>query len=217
MIMNNKHRIPRVLVICAIDITVKVLVSAQIRGLEKAGYLVDLVCSKGPYSDGLREDGFRLINIEILRRFHPIFNLLSIFRLYCLIKQERYDIVHVHTPVAAVLGRIAAKLARTPIIIYTAHGFYFHENMPKIERRFYILLERFCGLLTDHILLQSEEDRITAITERIIDRTKVTTIGNGVDITLFDKPRLRKPENIERVKIQYGIPRTNTATCPHYS
>ena len=34
-----------------------------------------------------------------------------------------FDIVHVHTPIAGLIGRIAAYFARVPLVIYTAHGF----------------------------------------------------------------------------------------------
>ena len=76
-----------------------------------------------------------------------------------LFKQIKPDIVHVHTPVAGVLGRIAAKIANVPTIIYTAHGFYFHDGMSKSQYRFYFIVEKLIGrYFTDYIFTQSEED-----------------------------------------------------------
>src|SRR5699024_7404119 len=79
-------------------------------------------------------------------------------------RTEKPDIVHVHTPVAAVLGRIAAKMARVPAIIYTAHGFYFHENMSPKKYKFFYTIEKLCAKwCTDYIFKQSEEDGKLAI------------------------------------------------------
>src|SRR5699024_6749793 len=87
------------------------------------GYELICVCSEGPRVKGLKEEGFDVRTININRKIAPIKNLKSIYKMYKLFRTEKPDIVHVHTPVAAVLGRIAAKMARVPAIIYTAHGF----------------------------------------------------------------------------------------------
>ena len=39
--------------------------------------------------------------------------------------EESFCFVHFHTPVASIVGRIAAKIAKVPYVIYTAHGFHF--------------------------------------------------------------------------------------------
>ena len=76
--------------------------------------------------------------------------------------------MHVHTPVAAVLGRIAAKMAGVPTIIYTAHGFYFHDRMPRHIRIPIVWIEKILGrMMSDMVLTQSAEDAKTAIQEGI--------------------------------------------------
>jgi lipopolysaccharide/colanic/teichoic acid biosynthesis glycosyltransferase/glycosyltransferase involved in cell wall biosynthesis len=100
-------------------------------------------------------------------------------------KEERFDIVHVHTPVAAVLGRVAAWAAGVPIVLYTAHGFYFHEHMHKRVRRLVVWLEKLLCRITDLIFTQSYEDALTAVREAICPEEKVLWIGNGVDIRRF--------------------------------
>ena len=83
----------------------------------------------------LRTRGHIVHKITIERRISPISNLKSLWQLYRLMKKEKFDIVHVHTPVAAALGRVAAWAARVPITLYTAHGCYFHEHMPRLTRQ----------------------------------------------------------------------------------
>jgi len=96
--------------------------------LLEEGYEVIGVCSRGPYTEELRSSGLKVINIKIDRRIKPIANLRTTYQLFRLFRRERPDLVHLHTPMAAALGRIAGKLAGVPRIIYTAHGFYFHQG-----------------------------------------------------------------------------------------
>jgi len=189
--------LPKILEVCAIDITVKNLLLPLINKLEKEGYVVEIACSRGKKAETLERKGyvFRFINID--RKINLVLNIKSIIKLYRIMKRGKYDIVHVHTPVASILGRIAAKLAGVPIIIYTAHGFYFHEGMSCLKYNIILNIEKYLAKhYTDFIFTQSEEDRRTALENNFIDKSKILTIGNGVDVWgEFN------PINIEKNKI----------------
>ena len=62
------------------------------------------------------------------------------YSLYKIFKKEKFDGGHVHTPIAALIGKLAARFAGVPVIIYTVHGFYFHEEMVPLKRYFFIIL-----------------------------------------------------------------------------
>ena len=144
-----------------------------------------MACSDGPMLRRLAGDGIRIYPVHISRSFAPITNLLAVFRLYRLLRSWKFDIVHVHTPVASLVGRLAARLAGVPLILYTAHGFYFHEHMNPRVRSLHIRIERLFGRCTDFLFTQSAEDAATAIAERIMPAAKVESIGNGVVISDF--------------------------------
>lgn len=175
----------KVLQVTAADVTVKKLLLPLIGRLLTDGYQVHIACSDGPYVAELRAQGHAVHTIPIERCISPLSNLKSLWQLYHLMKREQFDVVHVHTPVAAVLGRVAAWAAQVPVIIYTAHGFYFHDDMPKWVRRLIIWVEKLLGYITDVIFTQSQEDAATAVREAICPRDKVLWIGNGVDTTHF--------------------------------
>src|SRR2546430_17696776 len=65
----------------------------------------------------------------------PWAHMRPLFQLYRLTRQGGFAIVNMHSPVAAAVGRLAVWLAQVPVIIYTVHGFYFHDNMPWWKRR----------------------------------------------------------------------------------
>lgn len=176
----------KVLQVTAVDITVKYLLLPLIDRLRKEGYNVQIATSPGRYTEQLRKDGYIINTVDIGRKIRPVANLKAIFALCRLIKKEKFDIVHVHSPLAAMLGRIAAKMAGTAVVIYTAHGFYFHENMTKWKRRCIVWIEKILGrMCTDILLLQSAEDRETAIREGISLPQNAVWISNGVDINKF--------------------------------
>jgi len=188
----------KIIEICAIYVTMHSLLRGLNIGIKAEGYDLICVCSKGKNTKKLRNNGFNVVNLNIDRTINPLFNIISLYNLYKLLKREKPDIVHVHTPVAAVLGRIAAKKAKVPIIIYTAHGFYFHEGMSCLKYNIILKIEKYLAKhYTDFIFTQSEEDRKTALENNFIDKSKILTIGNGADVWgEFN------PINIEKDKIK---------------
>jgi glycosyltransferase involved in cell wall biosynthesis len=72
-----------------------------------------------------------------------------------------------------------------PKIVYTAHGFYFHEGMPWAKRAAFIALEWLAGRVTDVLFTQAQEDADFATRHRLTRAKIVTAIGNGVDSERF--------------------------------
>src|SRR5699024_8054417 len=146
-------------------------------------------------------------------KISPISNLKSIMLMVKLFKMLKPDIVHVHTPIAAVLGRIAAKIANVPTIIYTAHGFYFHEGMsPKSYKRYY-MIEKYIGrFFTDYIFTQSEEDFEVAKKGKFLPNSKKNNylhISNGIDLDSDFNISNIDQNNIRNIRKQHNIQDTD--------
>ena len=156
------------------------------------------VCADDEYVEEIRNDGYRVVTLPITRGMNPIKHLYSIWRLFLFMRKEQFDLVHVHTPVAALLGRIAAWLSRVPLIVYTAHGFYFHAGMSSKKRIFFVGLERLAGRVTDLLFTQSAEDAESAVNESILPAVRVFAIGNGVDVARFNPTILLENNHIRK-------------------
>jgi glycosyltransferase involved in cell wall biosynthesis len=204
----------KILQICAIDRSVESLLLPLILRLAKEGYTVHTACADTGRFSRLRELGLTLWDIPFKRKISPLSNLQSIGSLYQLMKKEKYDMVHVHTPIAAVLGRIAARLVRAPHVLYTAHGYYFHEGMGGGEYLFYHTLEKWCArYLTHYLLLQSREDYELSLSEGFQQQERIIHIGNGVDVTgRFDPERITA-DKILGVKVSLGIAPGELVIC----
>ncbi|MEB3357729.1 MAG: glycosyltransferase family 4 protein [Synechococcales bacterium] len=195
----------KVLHICALGLTAKHLLKPQIKSFLAQGAKVAVACSPGRETNELQQQGYTIHPIPIERRILSWTNLLSTVRLMRLMQQEQYDIVHVHTPIASVIGRVAAALARVPHVVYTAHGFPFHDRSSWLEYQLYFTVEKVCAALTDLILAQNHEDVQTARRSHLCASDRIAYLGNGIDVDRFSRQRLN-PHHQETLRRSLGIP-----------
>ena len=172
--------------VCAVDFTLKRLIIPLIDAQLAQGDTVKSVCSPGGHVDDLKGHGYEIEAIPIARSLSPIKGLVTTWRLFKFFRRESFDLVHVHTPVVAFWGRIAAFLARVPFVVYTAHGFYFHDEMPALKKLLFISAEVAMRPMTDLLFTQSREDAVSAVSLNIMNKHRVFDIGNGVDTNKFD-------------------------------
>src|SRR5579883_1244489 len=124
--------------LCAVDFTLYHFLLPLLRGLRAAGHDVVRVCADGPLAAAVRSEGFRVEAMPFVRGYDPRDHIRAFKRAVELFRRERFDLVHVHTPIASLIGRFAAARAEVPKIVYTAHGFYFHEHMPWPKRALFM-------------------------------------------------------------------------------
>ena len=108
----------------------------SVEGLDRLPeYEVTLITGvdNGPEGDLLeraRRTTRLVIVPELGRSINPLSDVAAFYKLYRLIRTGRYHIVHTHSSKAGVLGRLAAKLAGTPIVVHTLHSLVFHDYQP---------------------------------------------------------------------------------------
>jgi len=139
---------------------------------------------------------------EMGRSINPFSDLVSFRKLYKLIKAGRYHIVHTHASKAGVLGRIAAWLAGTPIIVHTLHSLVFHDYQPWLVNRAWWLAKKMCAPMTDFFISVSNVISEKAIAAGIAKPEKFRTIYSGMELDWFLNARF----DAENVKHEFGIP-----------
>jgi glycosyltransferase involved in cell wall biosynthesis len=112
----------------------------------------------GPLWERAEAHGVRTRKLARLREYlSPVRDALVLLELVMLIRRERFSIVHTHSSKAGFLGRVAAWLCRTPVVIHTIHGFSFHPYMSRRRRIFYLTLEWLVRPLTDEFIAVAPE------------------------------------------------------------
>jgi glycosyltransferase involved in cell wall biosynthesis len=188
--------------LCAVDFTLYHFLLPLMRAQRDSGHEVVGVCARGKLAPLVEAEGFRVIDAPIKRSSNPLALRRAYRALRGIFEAERFDMVHVHTPVAALAGRPAAKRAGVARVVYTAHGFYFHEHMPWPRRAMHTMLEWWGGRFTDVLFTQAAEDADTA---RALDLCKggiVAAIGNGSDPARF---RPAAPDEDTRALLRAAI------------
>lgn len=107
-----------------------------------------------PYCD-------KKIFIPFERSPYKLNNLKAIKKLKKVIMEEKYDIIHTHTPMGAVVTRLAAKKARKKHhtrVIYTAHGFHFYKGAPLLNWMLFYPVEKYLSKYTDTLITINKED-----------------------------------------------------------
>ena len=134
-------------------------------------------------------------------------NVKAIRQLNFLVEQEKYDIVHCHTPVAAMCTRLACRKARKEgtMVFYTAHGFHFYKGAPLKNWMLYYPVEKICAHFTDVLITINQEDY--ALAQKKMKAKRVEYVpGVGIDLTKFGQAAVDKSAK----RKELGIPEDAT-------
>ena len=160
-------------------------------GLIKKGYDIDIITGPNISSEGSMYNICKRLNIPVItfvnlkRDISPFSDILVIFQLFRFIKKNNYTIVHTHSSKAGVVGRLAAWLASTPIIIHHNHAKPYHRYQNWFIRTLYKGIEKFASLFCDKIVSVTHTIVDEMVKDKIAPREKFTVIRSGFDIENF--------------------------------
>jgi glycosyltransferase involved in cell wall biosynthesis len=127
--------------------------------LQGWGYEVHAAASPAEgHKDEVEAAGVTCWDIPFVRSPVSPKNFTAYRKLKALLTHERFDLIHVHTPMAAWLGRLAAKRTNQGPVLYTAHGFHFYKGAPWPYWLFYYPAERLAARWTDGLIVINNED-----------------------------------------------------------
>ena len=152
------------------------------RWFREQGWQVDY-CSAG---EETVPDCDNQYSISIARSPFSLKNVKAYFELKKILKENDYDIMHCHTPMGGVVGRLAACSFRKKHkikVIYTAHGFHFYKGAPLLNWLAYYPVERLLTPKTDLLITINREDYERA--KKFKTNKIVYVPGVGVDISKF--------------------------------
>jgi glycosyltransferase involved in cell wall biosynthesis len=102
-----------------------------------------------------------------------------------LIRRERYDVVHTGMTTSGFVGRLAAWLARTRIIVHDAQGWPATEFSPLRERAVFAPLSYLAGMLSTRVICAGHGTAALARTLHTCPPRKLEVICNGIDAAPF--------------------------------
>jgi glycosyltransferase involved in cell wall biosynthesis len=152
--------------------------------LNREQYDPILICGEGGILDEEAKAGNYPTHFVkwLVRPVRPWKDVLALFSIYQLLRAIKPHIVHTHSSKAGILGRIAAYFAGVPVIIHTFHGFGFTPGQPGWLRRLFVWLERFCAIVSTHLIFVSKDNEEEAETLGVGTRKPRSLIRSGIAI-----------------------------------
>ncbi|QAT41909.1 glycosyltransferase family 4 protein [Aminipila luticellarii] len=158
-------------------------------------------------SDGTEPRDTKKINIPFEKSMFSIKNISCTFQLMKLIKEERYDVISVHTSLAAFFVRVAVMLTHgpKPTVINTVHGYLFDERTPRLKRSLLLWAEKLTKPVTNIVAVMNDQDYQIAEKYHLYKDKLVQIPGFGIDIDHFSRAAVeekvcRKQGNGEQMK-----------------
>jgi glycosyltransferase involved in cell wall biosynthesis len=184
-------------------------------GLAERGYETRLLVGyegerEGDLHELAQKSGVRCIRVAGLgREVRPWSDILVLGRLYREIRAFRPSVVHTHTAKAGFVGRIAARLARVPVIVHTFHGHVLRGYFGPIKTALYRMLERWLARGSDVLIAVSDAVKQDLVTLKVApaERIRVVPLGLPLESLTGPLPRgsLRQPAGVPEGAPLVGI------------
>jgi glycosyltransferase involved in cell wall biosynthesis len=171
--------------------------NGQIQYMQKHGHTIAFAVPNDGFIEQLTKM-FPNVDIHIIPIVRPISlinDLKALFSFIKLFKKEKFNIIHLHTPKASLLGAIAGRILGHPNIIFHLHGLVSLKfNVP--QKGLTLLMERVPLLLSHKVICVSKSLAQLCIDNHFISAKKIITLAhgsiNGIDYSdKFNPSRLR--------------------------
>ena len=192
----------KVLYVTTVSRTINAFLIPHINMLLDNGYEIHCACSiDKPVDKELQRRGVKIFEVPFSRNPLGIGNIKAFIKLEELQRINDYDIVHVHTPIAAIYGRLLKLNFPSLRIIYTAHGYHFLKGGSKLGWILYNPIEKIMAKFTDVTININKEDY--EITKEKL-KPKKCYLLNGVGLDL-DKYKKLSSKEIQEKRKEFGL------------
>ena len=158
------------------------------------------------YVEEIKKKGIVLHNIAFARSPFNLRNIKAYKTLKAIINKEKFDLIHCHTPTVSMMTRLASKKARKggSTVMYTCHGFHFHNASSKFNWVVYYPIEKYLSRLCDYIVTINKEDYNRAKTFHCKNVRYIPSVGvkvNQIRDMVIDKAAKRESIGVPADKI----------------
>lgn len=134
----------------------------------------------GDLVEAVRQRGYKHVPLRFLR--HPISPLdaAALAELLLLLRRHRFDIVHTNSSKPGLLGRLAARLCRVPLILHTEHGTAFQEGQARLRQQLFRHLEKAGNALGHKVVFVNNSDCAKCLALGLLPPEQALTVNNAL-------------------------------------
>jgi glycosyltransferase involved in cell wall biosynthesis len=202
---------PKLLVVTTVPITLRSFLLPFVQHFRSLGWQVDGMAQGISRDQDCVDNCDRIFDIQWSRNvFNPKNLLAGVSRVKEVVAKENYDLVHVHTPIAAFVTRYALKDLTKTKVIYTAHGFHFYRGGSAVKNAIFLGLEKLAGQWTDYLITINLEDEAAAKKHKFLPAERIYyTRGIGVDTEYYASGKVN-PADIAQVRQELALSDNDT-------
>lgn len=199
-LVGPQRRPLRVAHLTTVDMSLALLLAAELRADVDAGFDVFGVSAPGPYVGAVQALGVTHVPVPgLTRAWNVRADGRAAAELFATLRRLRPDVLHTHTPKAGVLGRVVGRAARVPVVVDTCHGLWVRDDDSRAKRAVVVAVEALASRFAHFELYQNDEDRHAL--RRLVPARRARVVGNGVDLERFRFD----PAGREAVRAQLGV------------
>jgi glycosyltransferase involved in cell wall biosynthesis len=202
---------PKLLVVTTVPITIRSFLLPFVKHFRSLGWQVDGMAQGISADQDCVATCDRIYDIQWSRNVFDPRNLLAgVSRVKEVVAEANYDLVHVHTPIAAFVTRYALKDLKKTKVIYTAHGFHFYRGGSAVKNAIFLGLEKLAGQWTDYLVTINQEDEAAAKKHNFLPAERVYyTRGIGVDTEYYASVKVN-PADLAQVRQELSLSDNDT-------
>jgi glycosyltransferase involved in cell wall biosynthesis len=190
----------RIAHLTTVDMSLALLLGRELQtdvatGLETFG-----LSAPGSFVPQIEELGVTHVPLQHLTRaWQPRSDARAARELFGVLRRMKLDVLHTHNPKTGVLGRLAGRLARVPVVVNTCHGLWAGPSDPWIRQALVLGAETLAAQASHAELYQNAADRERL--RRFVPLSRSRVVGNGIDLERF-RP---DPEGRAQVRAELGL------------
>ena len=185
----------RTVLMCTIPATALRFYMPLGRELRNNGYDVTFCFADGAEAEAVRREGFQVQTLSMRRKPFSLGNAIAVFQLAVFLRKNEVKVIETSTPVASLVGRIAAVVARVPVRINTVRGM-FPRDTHRWQSALYDTVETVLHHASSFTIAINEKDELELLDKGFARQDRIVNIGCGgvgVDTEEFDPQRYDYP------------------------
>jgi len=196
----------KILFVTRVPYTAIAFILPLAKKLRERGNHVEFAFGPGEYNDEIEKAGFRFTMLSMDKMSRSFGNIRVVNQLNKVIRDGHYDVVHTYTPVIGIYGRLAAFIARTPVVIHSVIGSLLASGVPLSDRLMYLVSELATSRMVDLFITLNDADARAMVKYRLASKKKVVSLRYeyGVDLTTFSPDKIDR-KRLEEVRKEHGL------------
>jgi glycosyltransferase involved in cell wall biosynthesis len=170
---------------------------------KKNGHRVVALCPDDEWTEAIKALDIEVIEVPFVRHSWLHSFTTAALRTFFVCRREKFDVVHTHTLLPGIAGRVAARLAGIPVVVHTFHSWPLHKPRTKAFSLVYQALEVLAAYFSHANFFQNDDDLRFWSRIPTMPRSKGALIGNGIDCNAILASA--EPGAREAIRQEFGI------------